>query len=167
MEQLMITRQQIEEFLQKLQSLGKSRNIIAEYRRNLNRLYETAEKHEYKLNREVLKEWRADQEKQGLASGTGGAVLSKRRTPEPCGNALCKSDRPGAFEEESTGPQHLLEMPVHALRKREGDSRQSAEKRRSAKLWLWTCQAPAGCSRSPQTGRKPGPGRCREAFGKK
>lgn len=56
-----ITRQNIEAFLDKLRADGKINREIAEYRRNLERLYETAEKNNYVLSHEILAEWRTEQ----------------------------------------------------------------------------------------------------------
>ena len=75
MKQSVITRQQIEMFLEQLNMAGKSKSVIAEYRRNLNRLYETAEKNkgvlsEPVLSEEVLAKWKNQQSSQGLAAGT-------------------------------------------------------------------------------------------------
>ena len=70
MEQFIITRQQIDQFIQKLQTEGKSHNVIAEYQRNLNRLYQTAEKNNYMLDQDVLAAWRTEQIDQGIADGT-------------------------------------------------------------------------------------------------
>lgn len=70
MKQTVITRYQIDKFLNKLHSEGKSKNVIAQYHRNLNNLYETAAKNDYMLNKEVLEAWRMDQIKQGFAKGT-------------------------------------------------------------------------------------------------
>lgn len=65
-----ITQQNMETFLQKLQTDGKSSREIAEYRRNLERLYQTAEKQDYILNAEILAEWKANQSKLGISPGT-------------------------------------------------------------------------------------------------
>ena len=65
-----MTRGKIEEFLEQLQSNGKSCNILAEYRRNLNRLYEVAKKNENLLTKEVLETWKKEQIEQGAAPGT-------------------------------------------------------------------------------------------------
>lgn len=70
MEQSVITQQQIEEFLKWLQTQGKSYDVIAEYNRNLTRLYQIAEKFDYRLDREVLRAWKAEQLGQGIAPGT-------------------------------------------------------------------------------------------------
>lgn len=70
MKQSIITKEQIENYLNKLRSEGKSNNVIAEYQRNLKQLYETAKIHNYALDKEVLKTWRMNQEKQGIALGT-------------------------------------------------------------------------------------------------
>lgn len=70
MAQTIITQQQIEEFLKSLQLQGKSCNVIAEYNRNLQRLYRTAEKYEYQLNQEVLTEWKEEQLQENIVSGT-------------------------------------------------------------------------------------------------
>ena len=65
-----ISQQKIDEFLTKLQKDGKSCDIIAEYGRNLDRLYQTAEKYQYKLNRDVMMQWRKEQSQQKIAPGT-------------------------------------------------------------------------------------------------
>lgn len=65
-----ITQQNIEAFLQKLHTDGKSKKEIAEYRRNLERLYRIAKKDNYTLNPEIVTEWRSDQSRQGIAPGT-------------------------------------------------------------------------------------------------
>lgn len=70
MVQAVITREKIEEFLQKLQLDGKSRDIIAEYTRNLNRLYQTAEENQYVLDKKTLEKWRREQLQQGITMGT-------------------------------------------------------------------------------------------------
>lgn len=70
MESPVITHQKMDEFLGKLQADGKSNREIAEYRRNLASIYQTAKKHGYILNKKVLEEWKTNQIRQGLASGT-------------------------------------------------------------------------------------------------
>lgn len=70
MEQRAITQEQIDEFLTKLKSEGKSQREIAEYRRNLNCLYQTAENNNGTLTKEVLAEWKRQQIQQGIAPGT-------------------------------------------------------------------------------------------------
>lgn len=70
MTQSTITQEQIEQYLRKLQSEGKSNSVIAEYNRNLKRLYEIVKKHNNVLDQEVLITWRREQEKQGIAAGT-------------------------------------------------------------------------------------------------
>ena len=70
MEHFIITRQQIDKFIEKLQIEGKSHSVIAEYRRNLNRLYQTAENHDHVLDKEVLSAWRTQQIEQGITPGT-------------------------------------------------------------------------------------------------
>lgn len=65
-----ITRQNIDDFLEKLQNDGKSARVIAEYRRNLNSLYQTAQKNNNILSLDVLAEWKTTQMNQGLAPGT-------------------------------------------------------------------------------------------------
>ena len=70
MEQSVITQKKIEEFLEKLQKDGKCSNVIAEYRRNLTRLYQIAASHDYILDKEVLMVWKSDQLQQGIAAGT-------------------------------------------------------------------------------------------------
>lgn len=70
MKQSTITQEQIENYLNKLRSEGKSPSVIAEYQRNLKRLYETAKIHHYVLDKEVLTTWRMEQVKQGIAAGT-------------------------------------------------------------------------------------------------
>lgn len=70
MKQPAITKKQIEEFLEKVQSDGKSQRELAEYRRNLERLYETAEKNDGLLDKDVLTEWKNQQIQQGMAPGT-------------------------------------------------------------------------------------------------
>lgn len=70
MKQSQITKYQIDEFLEKLKSDEKSQSTIAEYRRNLNRLYETAEKNNGLLTEEVLAEWKKQQLHQKIAPGT-------------------------------------------------------------------------------------------------
>ena len=70
MEQPVITQDQINAFLTKLQTDGKSQREFAEYRRNLNRLYQTAEDHGGILTEAVLTEWKNRQVSQGIAPGT-------------------------------------------------------------------------------------------------
>lgn len=70
MEQTFMTQHQIDEFLQKLQNDGKSRNIIGEYRSHLGQLYQTAEKNNFLLTKGVLEEWKNQQIRRGLAAGT-------------------------------------------------------------------------------------------------
>ena len=70
MSQPMITKQIIEEYLNRLQMDGKSCDIIAEYRRNLDQLYQESEKNNHVLNRSVLEEWRKHQLQKGIAAGT-------------------------------------------------------------------------------------------------
>lgn len=70
MSEFIITRQQIDGFLTKLQADGKSHRDIAEYSRNLNRLYQIAEKNNFILDKSVLAEWKETQTSQGLAAGT-------------------------------------------------------------------------------------------------
>lgn len=70
MKQSVITQEQIQEYLEKLQSEGKSHSVIKEYNRNLKRLYEIAKKYNYTLDKEVLTTWKMEQEKQGIAAGT-------------------------------------------------------------------------------------------------
>lgn len=70
MTQSTITQEQIEQYLRKLQSEGKSNSVIAEYNRNLKRLCEIVKKHNNELDQEVLITWRREQEKQGIAAGT-------------------------------------------------------------------------------------------------
>ena len=70
MKQPVITQDQINAFLTKLQMDGKSRRDIAEYRRNLERLYKIAEKNNRILDKAVLTEWKSQQVSQGLAPGT-------------------------------------------------------------------------------------------------
>ena len=65
-----MTGEQIDEFLKKLQSDGKSRRDIAEYRRNLERLYEVVEKNDGLLNKDTLTEWKNQQVQLGVAPGT-------------------------------------------------------------------------------------------------
>lgn len=70
MNQIVLTQDQIEGFLGKIRSEGKTQSNIAEYRRNLNRLYNTAQQHNGILTEEVLAEWKSEQVQQGLAAGT-------------------------------------------------------------------------------------------------
>ena len=70
MKPFILTQQDIDAFLESLQAEGKSNATIAEYRRNLNRLYRTAGKNDYMLNHEILAEWKQEQINQGIASGT-------------------------------------------------------------------------------------------------
>ena len=70
MEYPVIKKEQIDGFLKKLQSDGKSGRDIAEYRRNLERLYNTAEQNGGTLTKDVLSEWKNQQVQQGLAPGT-------------------------------------------------------------------------------------------------
>ena len=70
MEQFTITRQQIDQFIEKLETEGKSHSVIAEYQRNLNRLYQIAEKYDHVLDKEVLSAWRTQQIEQGITPGT-------------------------------------------------------------------------------------------------
>lgn len=70
MKQPVITQEQIDIFLQKLQADGKKQAVIVEYRRNLNRLYQTAEGNGGVLTKEILDEWRRQQAEQGIAPGT-------------------------------------------------------------------------------------------------
>lgn len=70
LEQAVITQKKIEEFLEKLQSDGKDCHILAEYSRNLNRLYEKAKENGCLLNKEILERWRMEQVREGAASGT-------------------------------------------------------------------------------------------------
>lgn len=70
MNQPVLTRNQIDGFLTKLQSDGKHQREIAEYRRNLERLYEAAEKKGGILDKAVLAEWKHQQVQQGIAPGT-------------------------------------------------------------------------------------------------
>lgn len=70
MKQSLVTPGQIEGFLDQLRSAGKSQRDIAEYSRNLNRLYQVAEKNGGVLTEEVLAEWKDQQISQGIAPGT-------------------------------------------------------------------------------------------------
>lgn len=70
MKQTVITQEQVDGFLEKLQSDGKSPRDIAEYRRNLERLYQTAEKNHGVLTKEIMEQWKSQQIRQGLAPGT-------------------------------------------------------------------------------------------------
>lgn len=65
-----ITQSQIETFLQSLLSEGKSNREIAEYRRNLETLYQTVEKNHGKLDQKTLERWRKEQIQKGLSQGT-------------------------------------------------------------------------------------------------
>lgn len=70
MNQIVLTQDQIEGFLEKIRSEGKTQSNIAEYCRNLNRLYNTAQQHNGILTEEVLADWKSRQLQQGLAAGT-------------------------------------------------------------------------------------------------
>ena len=70
MEEAVITQCRIDEFLEKLQEDGKSRKDIADYRRELNRLYVTAGENNGILTKEVMAEWKRQQIEQGIAPGT-------------------------------------------------------------------------------------------------
>ena len=68
MSRTVMTRDNIEGFIRKLQSEHKSNRVIAEYRRNLDSLQVIAGDAE--LTKETLEKWRAGQKSQGLAPGT-------------------------------------------------------------------------------------------------
>lgn len=70
MREAVITQSQIDEFLRKLQADGKSQREIAEYRRNLAQLYQTAEINDHVLTREVLAEWKRQLLARGITAGT-------------------------------------------------------------------------------------------------
>lgn len=70
MTQMIMTQQQIDGFLKSLQMHGKCCNVIAEYSRNLQRLYQTAARFDYRLDREVLSVWKTEQLQQKIAPGT-------------------------------------------------------------------------------------------------
>lgn len=70
MKEPVMTREQIDGFLGKLQSDGKSQREIAEYRRNLERLYKIAEKNDGLLDKDLLAEWKSQQVQLGAAPGT-------------------------------------------------------------------------------------------------
>lgn len=70
MEQQVLRREQIDGFLHDLQMQGKSQRDVAEYSRQLQRLYQTAEKYGGVLTKDVLAEWKEAQLRQGLAPGT-------------------------------------------------------------------------------------------------
>lgn len=70
MKEPVLKRQQIEDFLKALQLDGKSKNVIAEYRRNLEQLYQISKKNNEILDKEILTAWRTEQIKQNVAPGT-------------------------------------------------------------------------------------------------
>lgn len=70
MKQFAMTDDQIDSFLQYLKNSGKSRNVIAEYTRCLNALYEVSGPRNHILDKEVLHAWREKQVLLGLAAGT-------------------------------------------------------------------------------------------------
>lgn len=65
-----ITQQRIEAFVEKLQSEGKSRKDIVQYRRNLTELCQIAEPKDGVLTEDVLATWKEQQLRQNIAPGT-------------------------------------------------------------------------------------------------
>lgn len=70
MEKPVIIEEQIDEFLEQVKSEGESKRDIAEYRRNLNQLYQIVENNDGVLTKEVLTEWKRQQIQQQIAPGT-------------------------------------------------------------------------------------------------
>ena len=70
MAELVITRQQIEDFLKKLQREEKSQKELVQYRRELEHLYRMAEKNDSVLTEAVLMAWKTQQIQQNTAPGT-------------------------------------------------------------------------------------------------
>lgn len=68
MSQTILTEQMIEDFLQELRLQKKSEREIAEYRRTLNSLEETAQNRV--LTNEILQCWKQEQQQKGIAAGT-------------------------------------------------------------------------------------------------
>lgn len=70
MVQAEIMQQTMDEFLKKLESDWKSCNVIAEYRRNLNALYQIVQENGGVLDSRTLQIWKEKQMQKNLAPGT-------------------------------------------------------------------------------------------------